>query len=257
MAEESVQPPALPGLLRLPPHLRNRIYVHLGIGPFPEKRLIFHLGPRRSKPLHRYNGVTHHLPIPRLPDFIGLFQTCRTVHDESVALFYSSHTFVVWYEEPGSLAPLRNLTRVARAALARVKVVLCQASFHEGVGPFERPRQCCFRGLWGEAEDLECDGSSRHADPHGQPVLSLPADSEDAEACEARAHTLLTEWDETARCLAADVKPGRLELSLVCDIDSRHMRALEAAHRAVAPLAAFPVLRDCHVRLSRDSDQRL
>jgi hypothetical protein len=44
---------------------------------------------------------------------------------------------------------------------------------------------------------------------------------------------------------------GRLELSLVCDLDPEHEYVLEAARLTAAPLMLFTPLNDCHVRLGK------
>jgi hypothetical protein len=48
-----------------------------------------------------------------------------------------------------------------------------------------------------------------------------------------------------------------LELSLVCDVDPAHTYAQEASRLAVAPLALFPPLKNCHIRLRKTWDRPL
>jgi hypothetical protein len=62
---------------------------------------------------------------------------------------------------------------------------------------------------------------------------------------------MLVEWRDDALHLASHVGADRLELSLVCDVDSGHADALDVARLAVAPLASLPPLRACHVRLGK------
>lgn len=65
---------------------------------------------------------------------------------------------------------------------------------------------------------------------------------------------MLTEWQVTAAHLAAHVRPGQLDLSLVCDVDEA---AVEFANQVVDALQPFSQLKDCHVRLSRTPNFRL
>lgn len=62
---------------------------------------------------------------------------------------------------------------------------------------------------------------------------------------------MLTEWHNTAAYLLSHVRAGRLELSLVCDIDPEHQYALKVARLAVSPLAQSPPLKDCNIRLCK------
>lgn len=50
---------------------------------------------------------------------------------------------------------------------------------------------------------------------------------------------------------------GRLTLSVVCDIDPSHPRALEIASLITAPIRLLPQLRDCRIRLGNTPNPRL
>jgi hypothetical protein len=64
---------------------------------------------------------------------------------------------------------------------------------------------------------------------------------------------MLSEWYEAAAYLSSRVSiHGRLELSLVCDIDLNHQQdSLDVGQLAIAPIALFPRLKDCHIRLGK------
>jgi hypothetical protein len=56
--------------------------------------------------------------------------------------------------------------------------------------------------------------------------------------------------------LSTYVGSGRLNLSLVCDVDHEYEHGIETAKLAVAPLLLFPPLENCHIRLSKTHDAR-
>lgn len=73
----------------------------------------------------------------------------------------------------------------------------------------------------------------------------------------AAAQVMLSEWRSTAVYMSSFLSSGSLELSLVCDIDSRHPQTMEVADQAVAPLNLLPLLKNCHIRLCESPDRWL
>ncbi|KAH6854922.1 hypothetical protein B0I37DRAFT_395247 [Chaetomium sp. MPI-CAGE-AT-0009] len=155
-----------PGLLRLPPHVRERIFRQLGMA-----------------------------------NFHGLLLCCRTIYAEAAALLYSTNRFFIYYSDPGSLKPLHALTPTSLASLTRLKVILNQASCHERtsernctaahcnasyhIGRHRRPLASCapsdYEGDWRTAQTVldEWQAAAAHMSPHiraGQLQLSLVCD---------------------------------------------------------------------------------
>ena len=249
--------PVLPGILRLAPATRRRIYLDAGMGPYEcyghVEPILYNLSEK-----HYIKSADTLLRLERnRKGFHGLLVCCRTIHDEAAALLYSSNWFMIRYETTASLAPLRALTPVAIASLTNLRIVLNQSSCHcrpSEEGEFDWG--CCDRrGVsdiyyrlsdadegWWSCWDKHCRG--HHKDKHSSPLRST----------DPSASAMLAEWHTTAAYLACHASPGNLELSFVCDV---HEEDLEAANQAVDALNLFPRLKDCHVRLSRTRDSQL
>lgn len=115
-------------LLRLPPRLRHRIYLHT------ELLARFAQYGNEKYAMLNLNGGT---PIPSrgryLPDkfdFYGLLLSCRTIYAEASTVLYRHNRFVIRSWEKQSLAPLWNLTPSSFSKLTYLKIVLNQASCH-------------------------------------------------------------------------------------------------------------------------------
>ncbi|KAK4096116.1 hypothetical protein N658DRAFT_436799 [Parathielavia hyrcaniae] len=70
---------------------------------------------------------------------------------------------------------------------------------------------------------------------------------------------MLGEWHSAAARLFSHVAPGRLALSVVCDIDPGNPRAIEVATSVVEPIRLLPRghLKECHIRLAKTADHQL
>ncbi|KAK4099286.1 hypothetical protein N658DRAFT_430225 [Parathielavia hyrcaniae] len=239
-------------LLRLPPLVRQRIYLYIGLASWDRGPYIFDLhGPAResSNPwdLWRPNPSTFH----------GLLLSCRAIHTEAAALLYSANRFVVCCTGPGSFTPLLALTPLALSSLAALKIILNQASCHHRRRCLDNDRDCC---LYPRSVRLPCEPFKYHHRKHQFPLLSpTPESRGDDDSVDPLAATqaLLDEWHSTARYLSSSVIPSRLELSLVCDIDPGHDKAVDLANSVLEPLRLFPTLRSCHIRLGKTPDPRL
>ena len=234
-------PSASPPLLRLSPSTRTRIYRFVGLAPWDALRpYVFRLNG---------NQLSYRSPRPRT--FHGLLLSCRAIHAEAAVLLYSANRFVLEYAsfDPGSLRPLHTLTVVSLRSLSCLKIVHNEASCHSGY-PYDDV-ECCF------------SGRGRHfcQESHGHRGLLLACTREgdpDELIVRNRANSTLADWQAVATRLA-ETKPGRLALSLVCDIDPRQPRALQAAQSVVAPILGLPAshLRECNIRLAKTADARL
>jgi len=265
-----------PSLLRLPPHIRHRIYRFTGVARFDSYAYTYHLDGRKESRIFRSaDGFNPPLgPDPRRrqlpPDwfrrlskgedetgrrpgllFSGLLLTCRVVYAEVAALLYSSNRFVIFYARQRSLAPLRALSPTALASLATLKIVLNESACHQPMDSMHYPPRCCrdtsAHGL--VSSKRHC--AEHHGGQHGHPLLE-PGSAMDPGAAKLSVQAMLLEWRDTATYMSSRVGTGSLALSLVCDFDPRHEYTLEAAQLATAPLALLPPLRDCQVRLSAD-----
>lgn len=248
MASDVQAQPRPPNLLNLPPHLRHRIYLSIGVARHDGHPYTYYLDGRKES---RGNRPVSDRDPPPTRDFAGLLLSCRALYVETATLLYSANRFVLHYSHQGSLGPLRSLSPTALASLTSLKVVLNQSSCHEPIDSTLYPPYCCqARRLDGPWDPYRfCDG--HHGSLHRPPLLNPASRSELA------VQAMLCEWDNAAAYLSSRVGVGRLAFSLVCDLDPEHRYALEAARLAVAPITHFSQLKDCHVRLSRASNYPL
>ncbi|KAK3896860.1 hypothetical protein C8A05DRAFT_20260 [Staphylotrichum tortipilum] len=234
----NAQPP-LPPLLRLPPAIRRRIYDHLNLAAlYKGKPRQFDLGGNRPGAPKLWSGWR---------GFHGVLLVCRLIHDEAVYVLYSSNRFSLYYcwtMGPRLLDPLLSMTAPALAALKGLKIVLNQAGCHHA-DPYDRfSQKCCVYN--NEAWDA-CQQHSCGPVTHSAPLLgSGPDDSTEA---------MLSAWHSAAAGLSRTTA-GRLELSLVCDVDARDPWAVQVARSVVQPLRALTrsQLKACHLRLSLRPD---
>jgi hypothetical protein len=238
----------LPGILRLSPEIRHRLYLLVGLGPWQWAGLcepnVYNLGQQfESGPAKMRSGN-------KTARFFGLLVSCRTIYAEASALLYSSNSFFFSYRPAQSLAPLRALNPQTIASLTSLKIILNQTSCHDrGSGTWEG---CCefkmpyLEGVGSktaaELRKLRCENI--HKDSHDPPITASDPSTRD----------LLIQWQDVSAHLAAHVTPGQLELSLVCDI---HPGEVDVAKQVVDGLGLFPRFKDCHLRLSRTPDAQL
>ena len=221
-----------PSILRLPPHLRRRIYLYAGL----------------LSPVDFY-GLPYVFDLHGSNDrqtlgFHGLLLSCRTIYAEASALLYSANRFVIRYQAERSLEPLRNLTPSSLSRLTLLKIVLNQASCHR------RDEAESF----GQCADDKVQSGTVVDDTNGREGFAnndIPLDGHD-QSVEA----LLLDWHATVACLASHITPSNLELCVVCDVGNADHN-IELARRAVAPLGLLPPLKDCHIRLCRRPNDEL
>ncbi|KAH6842494.1 hypothetical protein B0I37DRAFT_314025 [Chaetomium sp. MPI-CAGE-AT-0009] len=243
------EPP--PPLLCLPPVIRHRIYRFLGLASWNGSPYTFDLsGPGRE--IRQFWDWEEQCPH----DFHGLLLSCHDIHAEAAALLYSGNRFVLYYTVPGSLQPLLALTATALSSLAALKIVLTQASCHQQIRNRDG-RDCCLYQYRSRSNAIPTCNRQYHVRQHQYPLLSPLAAFEGDNDPSTGAQTLVREWHAAAGHLSPYVTPGRLELSLVCDIDPRHEQAIELARSALEPLLLLPLLRACHIRLCHMPDSRL
>lgn len=242
-------------LLGLSPVVRRRIYCFVGLASWDANEPYkFDLHGQESPAM---------LEWPKPSAFHGLLLSCRVIYAEATALLYSANQFVLRYAHaaPEPLAPLHALTATSLASLTTLTVVLNQASCHPHLGHGGYYVSCCLQrdetGR-GWAADNTCKRwHLPHSDGHDAPLLgpsqTARLDDNGNHGQFEAAQQLLVKWHSAATHMSF-VTSGRLNLGLVCDIDTQHPRALEVARAVAAPLARMPQLRDCHVRLSKTPD---
>lgn len=243
-------PATTPCLLRLPPPLRHRIYLHTGVARFDGHPYTYYLdGRKESRPFRTESDP------PPARNFAGLLLSCRALHAEAAALLYSANRFVIFYSRQGSLAPLRALSPTSLASLASLKIVFNESSCHYPVDSCDYPPSCCCDGPENEMRASRYHCAHYHGGLHSHPLLtSNPASSaSDSTLTTSKlaVQAMLHEWHETAAYMSSYIGTRSLALSLVCDFDPQHEYTLEAARLTVAPLALFPPLNDCHIRLCK------
>lgn len=235
-----------PLLLRLPPFIRDRIYRFVGLVSWDGSPFTFDLqGPGRDC------RSTLSLEEPYPDEFYGLLLSCHRIYTEAAALLYSVNRFVLYYTNPGSLAPLAALTTPALSSLTALKIVLNQASCHPRTRRINDNRDCCLH----PRSNASC--KRFHHQKHQLPLLSPAWGCLKDDDSIAAAQALLAEWRSSVSYLSSRIVSGRMELSLVCDIDPRHEKAVDVAIAAVEPLRLLPLLRCCHIRLGKTPDPRI
>ncbi|KAK4234207.1 hypothetical protein C8A03DRAFT_47411 [Achaetomium macrosporum] len=210
-------------LLRLSPRIRRRIYYYVGLASWGSP--------------YKFSLATG-AALKRAPNpscFHGLLLSCRAIYQESAALLYSANQFIA------SLLRLRALTARSLQSLSNLTIVLHEESCRR-FGVYASDWLCCVHGRassWGSEMCLTLEHNDNN---------KLTA-----------AQALLDEWHSTAAHLLSHATPGRLVLSVICDMDPRHPRALGVAKSIVAPIRLLPpsYLRACHIRLARKPDHRL
>lgn len=241
----------LPGILRLSPETRRRIYLRAGLGPRwyyadEESPRMYDLadlsGLRAMKLRYSYDEQS----------FYSLLLSCRTIYSEVSALLYSTHWFIIHHRTRQTLQPLRALTPHALASLTSLKIVLNQTSCHQQQHGHEGDGGCC--------SIISAQGSDPAARAIGftsnSCCLVWHQDEHDShlERSTLSAEEMLGDWHAAAAHLASYIAPGKLELALVCDIPRDDV---ETAERVLASLHLLPLLKNCHVRLCGTQDTRL
>lgn len=226
----------LPGILRLTPDTRRRIYLHSEIAyrQYYSERWpgLYNLGESAVE--------AQRTKAEGFSTFYGLLLSCRTIYVEASALLYSANRFMVRYQPWRSLAPLRALTPRILAHLADLKIILNQTSCHEQETE-QASGACCGGGTTKSAAPC---GIVEHVYDH-----DIPLDKSDLAA-----ETLFAEWHATVAYLAAHIIPGQLELTLVCDL---HYAGVETAKVVLDSLHLLPRLKNCHIRLCGVREPRL
>ena len=247
----------LPPLLRLPPHLRRRIYDFVGLASSGSDGL--HVSSTRPDKFDLH-GRPVDPPAPPPSTFHGLLLSCRTIYAEAAVVVYSGNLFVLRYNpaHPEPLRPLHALTPTALASLTSLTIILNQASCHQHCGHADYG-YCCVEGRDNDGWSGLARCKLYHGDSHQLPLLARrPPGCQDAYMHDefAAAQHLLAKWRLAAACLS-HIPAGRLELALVCDIDPHYERAREVASLITAPLYILPQLRDCRIRLCKIPDAPL
>lgn len=261
-----------PPLLRLTPHIRQRIYRYVGLASWDGQPYRFHLHAGRLKLRHGW-GLYELRFVPDPSCFHGLLLCCRTIHAEAAALLYSANQLVLYYADPPSdppddaghptsLRPLHTLyalTAPSLLSLSNLKIILNEAACHQltirGYAYI-----CCLHGREDDDHSSLSRCGQKHGGLHQLPLLSPPASAGNDDDKLAAAYALLREWHSAAAHLFSHwIAPRRLVLSLVCDIDPHHPRAMDIANSVVAPIRRLPpsYLKECHIRLAKTPDPRL
>lgn len=236
-------------LVGLPPHLRRRIYLYTGVARLDGHPYTYFLDGRRKS--SRTRPVSD-FDAPPTRNFAGLLRSCRALYVETAALLYSANRFVIFYSRQGSFKHLCALSPTSIASLTSLKIVLNE-SCHEPTDQSDHRPYCWCDGHAVDYWDANHHCAKYHGGQHRRPLLD-PAPGSDLTALtsvKGQVQAMLGEWHDTVAHTSRHIGTGRLELFLVCDIDPEHPYALEAARLALAPIALFPRLRDCHIRLCK------
>lgn len=93
--DEEIRSNGIAPILCLPPNLRRRIYLHIGmLARYPDNEYaILNLNGGNTEPSYNTNQ-----PKTKL-GFHGLLVCCRTIYAEASALLYGSNRFIIRYWE--------------------------------------------------------------------------------------------------------------------------------------------------------------
>lgn len=241
--------------LDLPDEARQSVYALAGLTrPCPIDLLARHprsstrpQGSGSSNPcwhLKRLSGFwsTHSPDAPlcacaRLP--LELLRVSRRVRDEALNVFLRTNRFVLRARaaRPDMLAPLA--ARIPEAHLARMTRLVVRLNCwpcpwgHDETrsSPRRSPDHCCI-----------CDTHSSEADP----ALSrwFPAGLR-----------MLDAWERVCARLGSGLRPGQLDLTLICDIDPADDGYVASC--LLDPIKCYlPLLKSCTLRLGRASEER-
>lgn len=113
----------LPGILRLSPKIRHRIYLHADLGSrqfYGETAPgVYDLADKSGESMKNRHGI-----VDGFQSFHGLLLSCRTIYAEAAVLLYSANWFTIRYHTRWSLEPLQALTPRVLASLTNLKIVL-------------------------------------------------------------------------------------------------------------------------------------
>lgn len=213
-----------PPILRLHFHVRQRIYIHVGLIPTGD------YGRHCVLDLHGHNQL---LSLP----FHGLLISCRTIYAEASEILYSANRFNIRYWDKRSLEPLRNLTPRSLSNLTYLKIILNETSCH---GRYESEAYDGYRATWDHKEIATQGESKDFLSGHNEPLRGF----------QPLGKALLRDWALTVNYLSSGIGSGKLELCVVCDVGAED---IDTAKLVVEPLSRLPRLKDCHLRLSRTS----
>ncbi|KAK4233532.1 hypothetical protein C8A03DRAFT_47947 [Achaetomium macrosporum] len=199
-------------LAGLPPHLRRRIYLHMGVGRLDGYPYTYFLDGRResgrTQPISDFDP-----PPPR--NFAGLLRSCRALYVETAALLYSANRFVIFYSRQGSFKHLRALSPTSLASLTSLKIVLNE-SCHESINQSNSPPYC-----WCDGHAEEYWAANHHCakyrgGQHRRPLLD-PAPGSDLAAltsAKREVQAMVGEWHDIVAYISSHICIGRLELFL-------------------------------------------
>lgn len=245
---ESEPPGRAKSLLGLHPHIRRRIYLHIGVARFDGYPYTYFLGGPREPPA---SDIPRYDPPPTR-NFAGLLQSCRALYMETAALLYSANRFVIFYSPQDSFERLRALSPTSLASLTSLKIILNQ-SCHEPIYPPRFPQYC-----WCDGHEIEQWAANNHCTKmrggqHRRPLLdsALGADWAALTSAKRDIQAMMRDWHDAVAFTSPHISFMHLELFFICDIDHGDPYALEAARLALAPLARFPRLKNVHVRLGK------
>ncbi|KAK4139903.1 uncharacterized protein C8A04DRAFT_15451 [Dichotomopilus funicola] len=216
------QTPQPPALLRLPPHLRYRIYLYVGIARHDGHPNTYYLDGRKESP--GYTSVFDEPPMPGCTsgfnppptrNFTGLLLCCYGLYTEVAALLYSTNQFVI-HAGKASLQPLKALSPTAIASLRSLKIILNECSCHYPVDSKDYPPPCCCNDVEHEPvpHSTRSSCAEYHKDLHRPPLLDPVPPNLDFTSSKLAAQALLADWNDAAVHLSSHVRPGCLELSL-------------------------------------------
>jgi hypothetical protein len=154
-------------LVRLPRHLRHRVFLLLGVARFDGRPYTYYLDGRKESRA----SVCEEEDPPPARNFTGLLLSCRALYAETAALLYSANRFVISYSASGSLEPLRALSPTSLASITSLKIVLNESSCHPPFDSVCYPPPCCYDGIDQEPRGSRQRCAELHGSVHRRPLL--------------------------------------------------------------------------------------
>ncbi len=242
-------------LVGLPAHLRRRIYLYTGVARLDGHPYTYFLGGHRESGRAR---TVSEFDSPPTRNFVGLLRCCHTLSVETAALLYSANRFVIFYSSRlDSFKHLRALSPTFIASLTSLKIALNE-SCPDPTDSSSHPLCSCVGHVL-EDWDANHHCANYRGGQHRRPLLDTTLGSDPTALTSAKweVEAMMSQWHRAVAHISSRIGTGRLELFLICDIDPEHPYALEATRRALAPVALFPRLKDCHVRLCKPPRYRI
>ena len=181
---------------------------------------------------------------------LPLLLTCRTLYQEMCPILYSSNHFTISRDSPGGLGGMFSLRALALASLTSLTIAVNECKTYRADNPGQ------------ELVFYDCDDCAGWEEVDGDDIFET-ASEECTEhptiksvrplGCVSRSDRgIISEWNRLCKHIAFCIPPNSLRLCLICDV-----KDVETAQEVIKPMRQLPILSECSIRLSTETDHRL